>query len=363
MTSPILDIAKLLTPISKKKPVGVDLRQENFANSLYYKLKDLRATARTLERQQIQGTEIITKPDWHSIYQLAVQALEAQSKDLEIVVWLIEALLREHGFAGLNDGFKLAKSLLEHYWDTLYPLPDEDGLITHLSPLAGLNGEETEGTLIVPIALVPLTQGNSVGPFALWQYQQALEIIKIADPVKRNQRLASGSITLEQITQAATETPADFFQEQLHNLQNCIGEFNALNLFLEQKAGHDAPPSSRILAQLNACIDCINSIAKDNLSARQNNSANLSLPANEQHLSITIPDINSAKITREEVLTNLLVAAAFFKKTEPHSPIPYLLERAVRWSSMPLPDLIKEIIKHEQALGDFCNLTGIVFKT
>ncbi len=378
MTS-ILDLPTLLAPVSLELPTGKDLRQEDFAHSLYHKIKDARNALRNLERQQTQGAEMVVRPDWSAVYQLAIQALATETKDLEIAAWLLEALLREYGFAGLREGFKLARELINEHWDNLYPMPDEDGLITRLAPLTGLNGEETEGTLIVPVALVPLTQGRSIGPFSLWQYQQAIEIIKIADPDRRNQRLAAGAVTLEIIAQAVAETPPKFFQEQFQLLNSCIEEFKALTQVLFEKAGHDAPPSSRILAQLEACADCIKVIAKESLNIQTNTlsgrkteqekslhdciGSNISLSVDIHEISNSIisyaADKENSQPTREQILQTILYAADFFRQTEPHSPLSYLLERAVKWSKLPLPMLLKELIKDEQSLGYFCNLTGV----
>ena len=39
------------------------------------------------------------------------------------------------------------RELAENFWDGLYPLPDEDGILTRVAPLAGLNGVEADGVL------------------------------------------------------------------------------------------------------------------------------------------------------------------------------------------------------------------------
>jgi type VI secretion system protein ImpA len=367
MTSFTLDFTALLAPISADQPTGSDLRQEDFSASLYHKIKDARIAARAIERQQIQGADVALKPDWHSVYTFCLQALTTKTKDVEIVAWLIEALLREQGFAGLRDGFRLARELILLYWDNLFPQPDEEeGLLARLAPLVGLNGAETEGTLITPIALAPLTEGRSGGPFALWQYQQALTTLKIVDAEKRAQRqAAAGAITLEMIAAAVAESSADFFVAQLAQLEDCVAEFQALTQLLTEKAGVDAPPSSRILAQLNACIDCLKVIARENMQnnfsaaspAQQENSATEPVGTPIDNLQQTHKTTHF--LTREQALHSLLQAADFFRRTEPHSPLPYILERAVRWGKMPLPQLLKEIIKDEQALDHIFNLTGI----
>jgi hypothetical protein len=42
--------------------------------------------------------------------------------------------VRIDGFGGLEMGFRLARELVESYWDNLYPQPDEDGLSTRTLP-------------------------------------------------------------------------------------------------------------------------------------------------------------------------------------------------------------------------------------
>lgn len=334
MSNSVFDLSLLLAPITPQQAAGKDLRND----PLYYAIKDARAAARAIERQQMQGTSVSAQPDWRKVYQLAIEALTTQTKDLEIAVWLTEALLREQGFAGLREGFQLIRELISHYWDEIYPLPDEDGLVTRLAPLVGLNGEEAEGTLIAPLALVPLTQGRSVGPFALWQYQQA---------AKHGQRSMVGAVSLEMIATAISETPMEFLRAQVMHLENSITEYQQLNQILAEKSGADAPPSSRITAQLQACLDCLKNVIPTSAPP-------MIEKVNEEKNSM--PEV---KTTREQIFQSLLQAADFFRRSEPHSPLPYLLERAVRWGKMPLPQLLQELVKDEQALGQIYRLTGM----
>jgi type VI secretion system protein ImpA len=110
----MINLDKILQPISAEKPCGADLREDISANSLYYKIKDARNLARDLERQQSMGEMARdNKPRWDKLLTLCIEALEKHSKDLEIVSWMIEALIREEGFDGLNKGFNIANQLIE----------------------------------------------------------------------------------------------------------------------------------------------------------------------------------------------------------------------------------------------------------
>ena len=51
--------------------------------------------------------------------------------------------------------------------------------------------------------------------------------------------------------------------------------------------------------------------------------------------------------------------AAFFRRTEPHSPVAYLLERAVSWANMPLDQFLAELIRDEGTLSSIRERVGL----
>jgi type VI secretion system protein ImpA len=63
--------------------------------------------------------------------------------------------------------------------------------------------------------------------------------------------------------------------------------------------------------------------------------------------------------TREDAFRALLQVADFFRRTEPHSPVSYALEQAVRWGRMPLPELFGELISDEAIRTELFRRIGI----
>jgi type VI secretion system protein ImpA len=53
------------------------------------------------------------------------------------------------------------------------------------------------------------------------------------------------------------------------------------------------------------------------------------------------------------------LAADFFKRTEPHSPLGYTLEEVVRRGRLPLQDLLKELITEDEVRNRFLIAAGI----
>src|SRR5262249_3777546 len=64
-------------------------------------------------------------------------------------------------------------------------------------------------------------------------------------------------------------------------------------------------------------------------------------------------------LTREDVLARLAEASALLLQMEPHSPIAYLVQRAVKLARLPLPDLMKVLILDANVLGQLDRDLGL----
>jgi type VI secretion system protein ImpA len=62
---------------------------------------------------------------------------------------------------------------------------------------------------------------------------------------------------------------------------------------------------------------------------------------------------------RVEALNQLARVAEFFRRTEPHSPVPFLVQRAARWADMPLEEWLREVIRNEGVLGEVKETLGL----
>ncbi len=354
------DINSTLQEISLENPTGVNLRQNISPESPYYKAKELRANARKIERQYQEGDQTASSNAiWKQLEEICIEILKKESKDLGIGAWLVESLLRNSGFSGLKDGFFILRQLIDKYWDGLYPTVDEDGLSTKIASLVGLNGEDREGTLIAPILKIFITEGKSIGPFRLWQYQQALQIELLTDTKIRNQRLEKGGVSLADIERAVNETPPKFFIQLMNDAQGALDEFKALTNILVEKCGEEAPPSSTIKNTLEDSLSSIRAISSKIVEEYQRNSIEVAALSSESLKEDAPPNSHGPFHNREEALQTLLTIAAYFRRSEPQSPLPYILERTVKWGRMDLPQLLDELIEDDKAKGGIFRLTGI----
>ncbi|MFA7554823.1 MAG: type VI secretion system protein TssA [Spongiibacteraceae bacterium] len=364
MASPsIINIDNLAQPISSEKPQGNDIRQDRSPNSDYYTIKDARNSARAAERANLFDDEHTdTLSLWKPVLNIAPQILINSSKDLEVLSWYIEALIRFYGFAGLRDGLKLTHRIIDDYWEQLYPLPDEDGLETKLAPLTGLNGDGGEGTLLTPIRNCVITTETGNGAFSYWQYQQARDTQKINDEDKRQNRFDSMGFSLANIEAAITNGATSFYIDLIEDLEACNLQYKTLIDLLVSHCGQEAPPSSNISDLLDEVLRSVRFLTKVKLAhinsadTPDNNTGTI----NNQILASQSASIVSGSINnRESALQCLQDVAAYFRVHEPHSPLAPAIERITGWGRMSVAELMMELVPDDSARTVLNQLTGM----
>ncbi len=361
-SSSVVDIESLIAPISDENPAGSDLRENSAPDSLYYKIKDARNSARSHERKNMFEYSTEAADAWRTVFQVAPEILREHAKDLEITSWYIEALIRMKGFAGVRDGFELLEQLIDNYWENLYPVPDEDGMETKVAPITGLNGSGAEGVLIAPIRRVLITEGEEPGPFGYWQYQQALDVQKISDEGERNKKIESLGFSLADIEKSVDASSIEFFVNQRDDLTQAIETYKSIGKKLDEHCGsQEAPSTSNIINALQQCLGAIKHLGKAKFPVEaepdqqaESGDTEAGQPAAEAPQAAAGP-IRS----REHAFEQLKIISEYFLKTEPHSPISYTLQKTIKWGNMPLTELISELIPDGGSRQHYSSLTGV----
>ncbi|KMO40351.1 hypothetical protein VQ03_14210 [Methylobacterium tarhaniae] len=268
----------------------------------------------------------------------------ARSKDLEVAAWLVEALVRLEGFSGLATGFALIDGLVDRYWPDLHSV-DEDDAEGRLSPLAGLNGVGAEGVLIQPIRMVPLVPGHPYGTHALWH-------------AGGGGRGAGQSDFME----ARAATPSDALRAHAETARAAHAAFLRMSATLDAFCGTDAPPLANIRAVLEEVLDVYRGLL--GTAWGQHGPVAQAPPpdaAAAAPLPAPAPACTGPRViaSRDQAFDELLAIAAYFRRTEPHSPISYALETVVRRGRMTLLDLLGELIPDAEHRGQFLRQAGI----
>ncbi|KAB0680244.1 type VI secretion system protein TssA [Aureimonas leprariae] len=310
--------------ITEGRPTGVNLRTDPVHRELYYRLKDARSAARGAERSVVPGEPMRLASAWSDVRALAVQALTEVTKDVEVLAWLAEAELRIGRFAGLARVFDAAAVLVEASWDEMHSI-DGDGPEDKAAPFAGLNGVGGEGTLIQPIRLCPLVPDAHFFELSLWDYQVA-------------QRDGSG-----RLRDAVADAGRDAMATHLETVRACQAAFARLTQALDRRCGPHSPPSSNTRAVLEEVRAAISDVAQ--LSDAVEEVAPAAAAGTNGKASPANAVARRGEIaSREEAFQRLLEVAAYFRRTEPHSPLSSSIETLVARGRMDFLRLLEELL-------------------
>lgn len=382
MTSPsVIDIEALCQPVTDNCPQGSDIRLDRSANSDYYRIKDARNGARAAERANLfdDDPSVDTLALWQTVLDTAPQILSETSKDLEVLSWYTEALIRFHGLAGLRDGLALTCEIIEKYWDNLYPEPDEDGIETKVAPLTALNGDGGEGTLLGPIRNCKITTLGNDGAFSYWQYQQARDASKVADEDEKNSRLQAMGFNLNSIEKTVATGDSTFYITLISDLEACCEHFQAINELMTSHCAHEAPPSTSIRELLEEVLRTVRFLSKDILAQQQadetaantkpsaatdtapsDGTPSSALQSNAGSPTAQMANAGGGPIRhREDALNRLQDVANYFRQHEPHSLLSPAIERVVGWGRMSAAELLMELVPEDNARAILSQLTGI----
>jgi type VI secretion system protein ImpA len=351
------DFEAILAPLPGDQPTGVDLRQDFSPTSIYFRLRDARAQARDAERlADSQGGDEGQPTLWRPVVTMAIGALKSSSKDLEVATWLTEGLVRIAGVRGLMAGASVMTGLVERYWDSLFPMPDEGGMESRVAAVAGLSGQGADGTLMQPLRKASLFQRPDGTPFSLWQYQAAVELSSITDPERRAQRIDSGVVPFEEVEKEARRAGAAHWSAQRDVVTRALASWKAMESAFDEKAGQASPAASRVRELLEVVLETCRRFAPPDTAEGDGGSMTTNETAGNGAAVAAKPSTISG---REEALRQLTEIAAWFKRNEPSSPIGFTLDEAVRRARLGWPELVAELVSDETARHSLLTSAGI----
>ncbi|HEX8406734.1 MAG TPA: type VI secretion system protein TssA [Duganella sp.] len=322
----------------------------------------------------------LKRADWAAIERQCVALLCGRSKDLQTVVWLVEAWMRLRGFGGLGEGLRLLDALLHRYWQGLYPLIDDDGdCDARLAPLEWLN--ETLSTAIQLHATL-LTVDDCRPPqvsLADWERLAVEEMAAGAQPQRRD---GEALPTRADLIAAASPMAAQVAATRAA-VQNSLDHVDSIVGFLQECLREQAPQLAKLRTVLEAADRVLLQIQASQLAAQPPALAGMAAVGAEHFggdaitgegcadkegadeaalaaaLASPVAVLACCWRDRNEAYATLEALADYLVGLEPHSPTPFLLRRAVRWGNMPLPEVLAEILREEGDLNRLVNVLGL----
>lgn len=367
-TPAVIDVESLLAPIPGENPAGENLQY----SGLHDEIREARRAEDNLEQGEWKRESKVA--DWDKVLEVSNAALATRTKDLQICAWMDEALVKLHGFTGLRDGLKVMRGLHERFWDNVYPEIDEGDLEGRANALSWMDRQ-------VSLALkeAPLTKTSSGVNynFLQWEYSKQFDIPENVDALDSEQQAragelrtraaAEGKITGEDWRKAKNASRRVFYEEVFAVLEECAAEFKALDAVMDEKFQRQTPG----LGALKKTLEDVRTLAEklvkekrllepDPVPEVEGGGAEASgADANGSVASSGGTVGFGAVQSRQQALKRLGEVAEFFRRTEPHSPVSYLVERAIKWGEMPLESWLVDVIKSPDVLDQLREMLGL----
>jgi type VI secretion system protein ImpA len=367
----------LLTPFAGAQPAGRSIRYEPEYGAIRMarEEEDPNLPMGVWERP-------LKKADWPLVEAKCVETLRSQSKDFQVASWLCEAWIHLHQIEGCISGANLLIGLVEQFWDGAHPQIEDGDDDARAAPFIWIN-ENLPSTLMLHIALLKVPERvPSLVTLAIWDQAVSNAPQKAPVAAKAGDPLAEKPLTRDDMNASAQGKSLAALVSMRSRLQHAAARWDTLAEMLDARMGVNAPSVARVAEMLRRLERAAHSLtggrepappAQTAVAAPAGQPA--SAPANEPNRSLSMVSATSqqapapgepesilrpgAIANRDEAYRLLETVAAYLQKTEPHSPTPYLIKRAVAWGRMSLADLMQEVVREEGDITRFFSLLGI----
>lgn len=330
----IVDVDVLLQDVSTDAPCGPNLE---------YDPAFLQLEQEALGKPEVQygGTVVpAVPPEWKLVKKQALDLL-ARSRDLRVAMPLVRALLALHGMPGFADGVRLLDRLVEERWDSVHPQLDADDDNDPTLRINSLAALADAASIIRDVKEAAFVQLPVLGPLSL----RLLEQVSGEMPVPKGQTVPA----LNSIEAALRDVPADALTgaadavtlayDSVENIEAAlvrqVGSARALNL-------------AALVRQLRRMRDLLAShlpqteepdAMPDAASTDDDPAFHTASPVG----AAAAAPISGEIASREDVVRMLDKILAYYRRHEPSSPVPMLIERAKRLAPKNFFEIMEEL--------------------
>jgi type VI secretion system protein ImpA len=190
------------------------------------------------------------------------------------------------------------------------------------------------------------------------QTARALQATLERSPEKAAQ-VPAEALTLEKFSRALRETPKDDVRQTLATIEACQRALAAWQAVIDAKLGAEGPSFVPAREALAAALHEAQRLAREAGALTGTPAAAATAAGTDGGGSETARVSGGPLRSREQALAQLREVAAFFRATEPHSPVAYLADKAVHWGDMPLHLWLRSVVKDAGALAHLEELLGL----
>lgn len=341
-------IDSLLQDIDDENRYGSNLKH----NGVYSAIN----AARTADDPSVpmgQWEHDLNTADWDEVKRLAVDALTSKSKDLQIAIWLMEAQIHQHGFSAIGPCFHLLYQLTEKFWDGLYPQIEDDDLDYRTNLIAWVNEKLQPVIKQLPLTL---TRNEQIFTWANWEMSAHYEQL----PADQKKALANDYVQTNTIVTAIIATPIEFYKRLFQDIDQALAAIDDYSKLLDKLCADEAPSLLAFRTLLQDIYETLYSHVKHRAGETNNSSQ-----PEESAMTASIDNLQgggngSGPIkNRMDAYARLAEAAEYLAMDDPHSPVPYLVYKAIEWGQLNTAELYQELFVQYQGQLNIFDLLGL----
>ncbi len=268
--------------------------------------------------------------DWGHVESLC-KVLQERTLDLRVSVWLARSLLERKGIIGFVGGLRLICWLLQERWESVHPqLVAQD----QFDPLIRIN---TLSELAVPATILPVLKRQALATADNGQVLCLRDLETVSGPESDEQNKCKELLSKLIEPQCSTELMRSL--GHINDLHNVLEEISSC---LEEKTGiHGVTPFQRLSQASQRWARVI----EDRLRRVEPKSPTVSTM---KQVSRGVRHIDESHWegyceSREDVVRALDAICQYYLREEPSSPVPFLIARVRRLTSMSFIDIIAEL--------------------
>lgn len=328
-----IDLERYLADIEPDNTCGADLEYDADFIAFEQEVQG--------KEEQTMGDSVIEAepPNWREVIKQAEKLL-ARTRDLRILVSYLRALTATQGVPGLADGMHLLTSAIETHWDAIHPGldPDDDN-----DPTERINVLMTLcdfSSFLRPLQKIPLVESKALGRFNLYQIQIANGSVSVSASDAEAELPSLGAIE-----GAFQECPAEVLQASAGAAAEALKDLDQMESFITDRVGVSKAPS---FTDLRKVLKDINVVFATQISKR-------GLGEVDEEDGIAVDAEGNAVATpqkasgppginnNQDVIKCLNLVSEYYRKNEPSSPIPLLLERVTRLVGKDFMEVLRDM--------------------
>lgn len=327
----MINISQLLQPISGTSRCGSDPQ----ADSRFEVIRSL-----------IESGTPDSAPDWRKLRTLIVELL-SDGRSLDLLVYLAVTSAALEGWQGVRDGLVLISESLVEYWEDIHPLPDGEepeserfwgrcNLLAQLGEPPRKPGDPLgylEKVLRAPLSF----EGRSApGFWAVWEFEQG-------------GNAGDESAAVKEHLQRMSPTDRDQLRKLVADATAAVERIEGL-IATNAGTGYSASLTEHLLKTLQATGRSLDAATGGILGAEEApGKGATSFGAGQPVFAHKNQAAANAAITSSEDVRRILNRVIdYYRKSEPSSPVPLLLQRALKLVDADFIAIVKNLNKDSE---------------